>query len=461
MERGKDHVRCITVVHPLHKIREYREFSAFFRLMGIFVCENIAGEDYGDPTDYKIVIQDGNGQDSVKNLPVVLTEMDEVFSVEAIQIFQEIYNIFNEYDLMRASYAIAYFFDAKEDYIYDQMLAAYDQFDNAWKDFCELENQVTDKAILKYIWAAKSNCRRRMNELYTIVWDAAEKGWYAWYPKDEKNSRIIKKAQKARDKIKETLWDKKYFSYADINEDIQKIIDADPDFYGAYVIRGFAAELDDDYRFDSVSDLLTALNIIGNQSYSSYLCYRIGKYYETIRKNHDSKWTYYRMAWERDPHNYRALYKLVLKEQADGNLEEADMMWGQLIGILEAKKDSLALQPIECAYLFKGYYNRGKLYIKRERYSEGILCLQKAKQVFKNQRNEDKAEGFYPWMFKETKMPKDPEDSSQGDVESWEKYKSAAKNKLMIQDVYIRLANAAADTGDKVLYESYYPRALE
>lgn len=115
MEREKDHVRCITVVHPLHKIREYREFSAFFRLMGIFVCENIAGEDYGDPTDYKIVIQDGNGQNPAKNLLAVLNEMDEVFSVDAIQIFREIYNIFNEYDLMRASYAIAYFFDAKED----------------------------------------------------------------------------------------------------------------------------------------------------------------------------------------------------------------------------------------------------------------------------------------------------------------------------------------------------------
>lgn len=63
-------------------------------------------------------------------------------------------------------------------------------------------------------------------------------------------------------------------------------------------------------------------------------------------------------------------------------------------------------------------------------------------------------------MFKETKMPKDPKKPSQGDVESWEKYKSAAKNKLMIQDVYIRLANAAADTGDKALYESYYPLSL-
>ena len=64
-------------------------------------------------------------------------------------------------------------------------------------------------------------------------------------------------------------------------------------------------------------------------------------------------------------------------------------------------------------------------------------------------------------MFKETKTPKNLEDPSQGNIERWEKYKSAAKNKLMIQDVYIRLANAAADTGDKELYEYYYPRSLK
>ena len=88
MEREKDHVRCITVVHPLHKIREYREFSAFFRLMGIFVCENIAREEYGNPTDYEIDIPEENGQNSAKKLSPVLYEMDEVFSVDAIQIFQ-------------------------------------------------------------------------------------------------------------------------------------------------------------------------------------------------------------------------------------------------------------------------------------------------------------------------------------------------------------------------------------
>ena len=44
MERLKNHVRCITIVHPLQEIRKYREFSAFFRMLGIFVCENITGD---------------------------------------------------------------------------------------------------------------------------------------------------------------------------------------------------------------------------------------------------------------------------------------------------------------------------------------------------------------------------------------------------------------------------------
>lgn len=447
MERKKDHVRCITIVHPLHEIRKYREFSAFFRLLGIFVCENISGEERGDPTDYKITIEN----DSSTNLPAILDEMSEVFSADTIQVLQEAYTVFSKHELMKASYAIAYFFDTKKDYIYDQMLEAYDRFDNAWNDFSALEGNVTDKSILKYIWAAKSNCRRRMNELYTIVWDAAEKEWYA---------RDVKDSQKARKEMKQKLWKKKYYSYTDIDEDIKKIIEKEPDFYGAYVIRGFAAELDDDYRFDSVSDLLTALNIIGNHSYSSYLCYRIGKYYETIRKNQKSKWRYFQLAWERDPYNYRALYKLVLKEQADGNLDQAETMWNQLIQILDSKRESPALQPIECAYLFKGYYNLGKLYIKRKRYSEGISCLKEAEKIFKNKFNEDQNEGFYPWMFGTDPIPRDKDNSSKNNIERWEIYKSAVKSKLMIQDVYIRLSNAAADISEKELYEYYYPLSL-
>lgn len=457
MERLKNHVRCITIVHPLQEIRKYREFSAFFRMLGIFVCENITGDEYGDATDYTIVIPSGSEQQSSNvNLSQALWEMRDVFDEEAIQMLRSVYTVFADCDLMRASYAIAYFFDAKMDYIYKRMLDSYDQFDIAWGKLLNIEHKVTDKAVLKYVWAAKSNCRRRMNELYTIIWDAIEKKWYG-REKDEQ------KAQEARRQMQEELWSRKYFSYDEINEDIQKILNYEPDFYGAYAIRGFASELDDDHRFDSVSDLLTAVNNIGSRSYTSYLCYRIGKYYETIGGNSEVKWVYYRMSWERDPHNYRALYKLILKEQADGNLEQAGKMWAQLIGILEKKAALPALQPIECAYLFKGYTNWGKLHIKKNEVIEAISCFQKAENIYENQANEDADSGFYPWMFRKIKDIKENGDSeglSEDNGKIWEIYKASAKKKLVIEDVYNRLANIAADTGRKELYDKYYPLSL-
>lgn len=456
MERRKDHVRCITIVHPLHEIRKYREFSAFFRLLGIFVCENISGEEYGDSTDYTIIIPEGSEQSLDTELSDDLNAMEEVFSSGTIQTLLSIYKIFKVHELMRASYAIAYFFDAKEDYIYNRMLNSYDRFKNAWEDFHNLENEVDDTGALKYIWAAKSNCRRRMNELYTIIWDAIEE---EWYPKGkEENSDL----QKIRLDMKEELWKRQYFDYNDINEDICKILENAPDFYGAYAIRGFALELDDEHRFDSVSDLLTAVNYIGNRSYTSYLCYRIGKYYETIRGDHEEKWTYYQMSWERDPRNYRALYKLALKEQDSGNIERADEMWGQLIGILEKKKSLPSLQPIECAYLFKGYSNWGRLQIKKMDIVTAISCFKNAEKVFENRFNEDADKGFYPWMFGTNIVESvGSESEKEGNKESWEIYKEAARNKLKIKDVYNRLSSIAADAGMNDLYSEYYQLLLE
>ena len=96
---------------------------------------------------------------------------------------------------------------------------------------------------------------------------------------------MVHKDKKEKNQLKQKLWDRHFFDYEEINVDIQKILDVEPDFYGAYAIRGFALELDREHRFDSVADLINAVNCIGEKSYASYVCYRIGKYYESIRGN--------------------------------------------------------------------------------------------------------------------------------------------------------------------------------
>lgn len=440
MMRRVGDVRCITIVHPLQEIRKYREYSAFFRLLGIFVCEKISGDEFGDPTDYSIVLSDGEDWSEDISFFNIVDKMfvDEVISLSMKQAFQQAYDIFQNNDLMRASYAIAYFFNAQDDYIYGQMYEAYDKFNTALTQFEILESKLENLDELKYIWAAKSNCRRRMNELYTIIWEAINKGWYG-------NSEEEKQGHK------EKLWKKKYFEYEEVNEDIKKILDFEPDFYGAYAIRGFASELDPKRRFDSVSDLLSVVNCIGKRSYASYVYYRIGKYCESIRGNMKERWSFYQLAWALDPKNYRALYKLALKEKGEGKLDTASELCSKLIEILKSKEQSRALQPIECAYLFKTYIIWGDICVSNGKLLSGISCFQKAEEIYGSHFNEDREKGFYPWMFKRQLI------ESQNKKERWEIYKNAAKEKLKIKILYRKIANAAADAGDKNLYDKYYP----
>lgn len=444
MIREIDDVRCITIVHPLHEIRKYREYSAFFRLIGIFVCEKKGEADCEDLTDYMIAFSDGVDTDPFVNSLSVFDSMVTacVISTNMEQLFQKIYKVFHDKKLMRASYAIAYFFDAKKKEIYDQMYRSYDCFKEALEEFEKLERSCNVPGELKYIWAAKSNCRRRMNELYTDIWTAIKKGFYG-----------SSKEEKAE--YKRRLWKRKIFSFAEVNEDIQKILDYEPDYYGAYAIRGFAAELDENYRFDSVSDLLRAVKCIGRRSYASYVYYRIGKYCESIRGDLSEKWEYYRLSWELDSKNYRALYKLMLKEKVEGNLEKAEAMCRQLQDILSNLENSPALQPIECAYLVKTYTIWGDVCIRQEKFNEGINYLKKAEQIYKNETNEDLQSGFYPWMFVD-----ESKSSDEKELQIWKVYKKAAREKLKIKAIYKRIANVASDIGNRELYDKYYPLSL-
>ena len=455
-------VRCITIVHPLHEIKKYRECSAFFRLLGIFVCENIIGKEYGDPTDYQIRFFPGDDSNPGINYVTVINDMVNggVITPAMGNLFQNLCTIFDANNLMRASYAIAYFFNAKNSYIYSEMYEYYDRFSKAYSDFENLEKAVNDPAELKYIWAAKSNCKRRMNELYIHIWDAIIKDWYTT---DEEE----------KTELKQKLWTRHFFSYEEVNEDIRKILDYEPDFYGAYVIRGFASELDPNHRFGSAADLLAAVNCIGEKSYASYVYYRIGKYYESIRGNLNRKWEGYQESWKLDQNNYRALYKLILGEKAAGNLTQAEELCERLIGILRDKKVSPALQPIECAYLYKTYSIWGDIHMKKAENTGGISeavrqselrhsieCYQKAEEIFELKTNEDEEKGFYPWMFgtgpADLKESAEPKDST----EIWRIFKKAARDKLVIKSIYRLIANVAAVAGIKELYDEYYPRSL-
>lgn len=437
----KKSMRCVKIVHDPAEVRMYRTLSAFFRFVGIFACENLIDDEYGDEVDWVCRIEKGSEEAGIslsESVTAVLIEMQEQVGVEIIAILSRIWKLFDQNDLVRSSYAIDYFGDCGKTYIYQRMEKALEAFEEVLERLGELEqSQNEDFQGNVYIWAAKSNCRRRINEIYTIIWKAIINGLYG---NESEKSGLLKK-----------LFGHHYFEISEIEKDISKILKMDSQFYAAYAILGFAKEIEDDYMVDSVEDFRQAIAIIGEKSYTSYLQYRIGRYYEKVLSDiKPQKMEYYKKAVDVDWHNFRGIYKIAVYEQDEGNLDKALELWKRLLDILQVKQHLPSLQPIECAYLYKAYRRLGFLYNKAKNYITGIEYLKKAEKVYNNSANEDEEKGFYPWMFGSEFVLSDGVKKR-----SWEVYKEAAKEKLKIERTYVEIVDASSRGNLREIHSEY------
>lgn len=426
----KDSIRCITIVHPRNEIKEYRCLSAFFRLIGIWVCENVEDE-HGDQTDYIIRIryddkfasdwqriscgeggelqecspEPGVAYEEGHWLSEVLNQMQNCFNVSTFQEITNIAQCYLDYDLMRGSYAVGYFGDADDPGIFAYMGKSKQRFFDAYQKLVEQEEDDSSK----YLLAAICNCQRRINELHTVIWKAVSTG------KIKDDGGIFRKMLKKHP----------FIPYDEINVRLSKILEMDPKNYAAYAIRGFVKQLDDDKVLEFVYDFENAVSLCGRRSYASCLLYHIGKYFETVRVDKVFEEKYYNYAYEVNPYNYRAAYKVAMCHRRQGEHDKALEILEQILNILSKKTVRETLQPVECAYLYKTNSVIGKMYIRKEKYRESIRYLEQAKEC----GSSDKNMLFYQWMF----------GKEDGAI-----FKKAAVNKLNIYNCRMDLADAYA-----------------
>lgn len=421
MEAG---IRCITIIHPADEIIEYRTISAFLRLFGIFVCERLEGMSDGDETDARIVL---GKEESPKTISELLDVLEDSLGKDTSDVLKKAEKIYTDNDLMRGCYAIEFFATSRDPVIHEDMLDSYDRFSEALNRFKELADNISeeDQLSMKYILAAQANCMRRMNQLYNTLWDAAERGWY--------------KGEDGSDALKKKLLDRTYYFNEAINPQIERILKIDSDYYGAYSIKALNDMLDEDAKADSIVSFRIAVSMIGDKSYSSYLRYRMGRFYEYILRDPKKSLDNYKKSYEVDPYNYRAIYKLAARAQRQEDYEQAMEYLDRILSVLGRKKQSCALQPIECAYLFKAYKNKGKIYLKQKKYQDCIAEMKQAVEVYNNHENEDPGKGFYSFMFGEKK----------------EKYKEAAKQNLQVWKVYEIMTDAAVGANQYDDYKEY------
>lgn len=426
----KDSIRCITIVHPRNEIKEYRLLSAFFRLIGIWVCENVE-DGHGDQTDYMIRIryddkfvsdwqqiscgeggelqecspEPGVAYEEGHWLPEVLNQMQDCFNVSTFQEITKIAQCYLSCDLMRGSYAVGYFGDADDPGIFAYMGNSKQRFFDAYQELVEQEEDNSSK----YLLTAICNCQRRINELHTVIWKAVSTG------KVKDDGGIFT----------EMLNKHPFIPYDEINVRLSKILEMDPKNYAAYAIRGFVKQLDDDKVLEFVYDFENAVALCGRRSYASCLLYHIGKYFEVVRVDKDFEEKYYNYAYEVNPHNYRAAYKVAMRHKRYGEHDKAMEILEEILNILSKKTVPETLQPVECAYLYKTNSVIGKMYIRKEKYRESIRYLEQAKEC----GSSDKNVLFYQWMF----------GKEDGTI-----FKKAAVNKLNIYNCQMDLADAYA-----------------
>ena len=413
--------------------------------MGILVCENILGEEFGDETDITFRIEENEEENEWKRItcrcrgeekyckigyeenqeygeetwiPVILKQIyaKNLIEKKLLDEFIQISKIYTSHDLMRRSYAIEYFGNTGSEYVYKYMMISREKFNDAYQDLINMEKE---QEVSVYTLAAICNCQRRLNEIYTFIWDA----------------RKIAELSEHADEYLKHLREIPYHMYGAINERIKKILEIDDEFYAAYFIRAFVKMMDDEKAIESVYDLEFAVALIGQKSYASYLLYRMGKYYEDIRNIKDVENQYYELALEVNPRNYRALYKIALDSWRNDKTEEALDLFEGVVEILEYKKSLSVFQPIECAYLYKTYMHMGNIYMTLKKY-------EKAKEHFEKARDFGKQEApnneFYKWMFGEYGAD----------------FKKTAIKKLRMERCYDALSEAYAMMND-------YDKALE
>ena len=90
-------VKCVKIVHHPAEVRVFRILSAFFRFVGIFACENLVGDEYGDEVDYTCNVMEGSedsGSSFENQAFELLSQMKERFRTKSFRLIMQIWSLF-------------------------------------------------------------------------------------------------------------------------------------------------------------------------------------------------------------------------------------------------------------------------------------------------------------------------------------------------------------------------------
>lgn len=389
----QNEVRAVLIVHEMKDTKTYINFSQFFQMIGIFAEEcrsmnsQLVNKLYNDFDMYLFIDENKTGsirellefecnqsarlvtinlqdsEDDTEELSKLLKLLKEekIIEEKTYRIWWKLAKIYIQEKICYHDYNTEYYFYDKR--IVKEAYMAFSKVnDSLYKYLSESQNlQINTK---KYILLARGYCIRRTHQLAEVI-----------------NCRKI-------------------YATEMILDEIEKILEVDETFSYAYLLMGYLAATDDMLKYKANKYYERCLQGIEKKSYSSKIWYRLGNFYEKIKKDWSKAIIYYSKAIATNQDNFRALYKegYYINNLVDSQNKEIKI-FQEIEEYLNQFVDNNYLQPLELEYLFKVDYLCAEIFSRNNQtLKEAYIYYEKIEKIVKNPYEENK---FFISFYKE------------------------------------------------------------
>lgn len=360
-------IGAVKIVHDELCGGEYRLLADFFRMVGSYVCNCELKPEEGSASFDVVILVKKNLEDQIiqnfKEKYETVIELDAIESMnddtvkkgylakclseicdkkkqkwdntvtleKEIEILKNISELYVEHGLMQARCSAFYLFKYE-----DIVREAQKQYVDAYIAMIDMHDTMIDGVASKYFSFAKLNIAKWLNETCHFL-----------------NQSFLLDTKKMMDGA-------------------AKLRGQNPSFSNVYILQGLIVEMEPKYRWDAEGYYKNAIMSIGDKPFANYVYYLMGRFCERIKGDWNEAKEYYEKSVEANKYEYRAIYKLAMYHENNGNYDIAVDKYGFIRNILQKKIRTNYLQQKEYEYYYKSSYNLGMIYEKQGRDAEAI-----------------------------------------------------------------------------------------
>lgn len=171
------------------------------------------------------------------------------------------------------------------------------------------------------------------------------------------------------------------FSIDKLAERCMKLINCYPDFTNAKILLGLSYEPSVSNANEALAAYLAALRDINGECFASPVYYWMGKRYESYNRSRDDAEKSYEIANQKK-RKFRNYFKLAIFAKNKKDYTEAIKLFQEIANKLEMKKELEYTDPLELEYIFKSYGQQCFCYYQQEKYPESIRMGHEAESLW-------------------------------------------------------------------------------